>query len=99
MGFSNFGGDMKKSIIVLAGFLLSAIGSQHLWAAAEAVEETGALQEIVVTAQKREESAQKTPISMNVYTSAELIQKGVVDLQSLSQTDPNLIFNRNGGFR
>jgi iron complex outermembrane recepter protein len=95
--FSNFGGDMKKSIIVLAGFLLGATASQQSRAAAEAADESGALQEIVVTAEKREESAQKTPISMNVYTSAEIVQKGVVDLQSLAQTDPNLNFNRNGG--
>jgi iron complex outermembrane receptor protein len=81
-------------------FVVGTIGlaAMHVARAAEEASASGeALQEIVVTAQKREGTEQKTPISMNVYTGAEISQKDIVDLQALTQTDPNLVFNRNGG--
>ena len=81
-------------------FAVGMVGFISMQAARAVEDTTGSaegLQEIVVTAQKREETAQKTPISMNVYSAAEISQKDIVDLQSLTQTDPNLVFNRNGG--
>jgi iron complex outermembrane receptor protein len=82
-------------------FVVGTIGmaaAMHVARAAEEASASGeALQEIVVTAQKREGTEQKTPISMNVYAGAEISQKDIVDLQALGQTDPNLVFNRNGG--
>ncbi|SNS63743.1 iron complex outermembrane recepter protein [Sphingomonas laterariae] len=54
-----------------------------------AVEAQG-LEEIVVTAQKRSESLQKTPISIMAMTSADIEKKGIVDLTDLRSQVPAL---------
>ncbi|MCC2600876.1 TonB-dependent receptor [Sphingopyxis yananensis] len=51
---------------------------------------SGGLEEIVVTAQKRSESLQKTPISIMAMTSADLEKKGIVDLTDLRTQVPAL---------
>ena len=48
------------------------------------------LEEIVVTAERRETSAQTTPISMSVYTGDTLRQQGVNDIRSLTTIDPSV---------
>ncbi|MGH6781266.1 MAG: TonB-dependent receptor, partial [Sphingomonadaceae bacterium] len=58
-------------------------------AAAEAAEADG-LVDIVVTAQKRSESLQKTPISIMAMTSADIEKKGIVDLTDLRSQVPSL---------
>jgi len=49
-----------------------------------------ALEEVVVTAQKREESIQKTPISLAAFSSADLENKGINSLVDLRSEVPNL---------
>ena len=89
---------MRIHHALLAIGMIGMLTVRPAWSADEAAPAAAdSLGEIIVTAEKREESAQKTPISMNVYTAAEIAQKDVVDIQTLTQTDPNLIFNRNGG--
>lgn len=51
---------------------------------------SGGLEEIVVTAQKRTESLQKTPISIMAMTSGDLEKKGIVDLTDLRTHVPAL---------
>ena len=46
--------------------------------------------EIVVTAQKRSESVQTVPISMSVYTQADLERRGVTSLYDVSRIAPSL---------
>jgi iron complex outermembrane receptor protein len=88
---------MRITHAFLATGMIGMLATDLAFSAEEAPAAADSLQEIVVTAQKREETAQKTPISMNVYSAAEIAQKDVVNLQTLGQTDPNLVFNRNGG--
>lgn len=52
--------------------------------------DTGGLDEIVVTAQKRSESLQKTPISIVAMTSADLEKKGISDITDLRSQVPSL---------
>ncbi len=59
-------------------------------AAAQAEEERLVLEEVTVTAQKREESLQDTPISLAAFDSRELEVKGVHDLTDLRGNVPNL---------
>jgi iron complex outermembrane receptor protein len=87
---------MRIQQALLAVVLIGLTGT-HFAMSAEQPAVADALEEITVTAEKREESAQKTPVSMNVYSATEIVQKGVVDIQTLSQTDTSLMFNRNGG--
>ena len=88
---------MRVHYTLLAIGLFNLIGARAVLCADTTAATSDTLEEITVTAQKREESAQKTPISMNVYESAEIAQKSIVDMQTLTQNDPNLVFNRNGG--
>lgn len=59
--------------------------------AQEQAQDTG-LGEIVVTAQKRSENVQNTPIAMNVVDGAKLLDAGVTDIRSLSRVAPDLDF-------
>jgi len=54
--------------------------------------------EIVVTAQKREASAQDTPIALSVVSGEQLRAAGVTDMQSLAQISPNVSFAQADGF-
>jgi iron complex outermembrane recepter protein len=53
----------------------------------------GALEEIVVTARKREESLQDTPVSVAAFTSADLEARGTVDFSDLGEFTPNVTFD------
>jgi len=52
-----------------------------------------ALEEIVVTAQKREQSLQDVPISVVAYGTDQLAAQGIDDLTDISATVPNLVVN------
>ncbi|MGY8814892.1 MAG: TonB-dependent receptor [Gammaproteobacteria bacterium] len=49
------------------------------------------LEEIVVTAQRREQSLQEVPISIETYTSAQIRKQGYRDLESLASLVPGII--------
>jgi iron complex outermembrane receptor protein len=51
---------------------------------------TDTLTEIVVTAEKKESSAQKTPVSLAVYSGEDLINRGVTDIAGLVAADSSL---------
>ena len=55
------------------------------------------LEEIVVTAEKREASVQDTAISITAYSGEELQNLEVRELQSLSAQTPGMAFSRAGG--
>jgi iron complex outermembrane recepter protein len=57
---------------------------------------TGQLQEVVVTAEKRSESAQKTPISMSVISAEDIVRKGIGDFAALATNDTSVNFSENG---
>ena len=61
---------------------------------APAAGEPAGLEEIVVTAEKRETTASKTAISMSVLSSEEIQAQGVRDISSLAQVDPTLQFDQ-----
>jgi iron complex outermembrane receptor protein len=48
------------------------------------------LEEVVVTAEKREETAQKTPISMTVYSGGDLAAAGIHNIAAIASVDPSL---------
>ncbi len=51
------------------------------------------LEEVVVTAQKREESLQNTPIAVSAFTAAALKAKGIDNISQIADFTPNLIFD------
>jgi outer membrane receptor protein involved in Fe transport len=52
--------------------------------------------EVVVTAEKRASTVQKTPISLTVVTGAELQARGITDLMTLAQEVPGVSFKTSG---
>lgn len=51
------------------------------------------LQEVIVTAEKRAQSAQTTPIAMTVYNSATLRKEGIFNMASLATHDTSVNFS------
>jgi iron complex outermembrane receptor protein len=65
--------------------------------AAESVDAPVVLEEVVVTAEKRQGTAQTTPIAMSVYSGEQLRESGVVNVETLAYRDPTLNFTSEGG--
>ena len=59
--------------------------------------QTGTLEEIIVTARKREESLQRVPISVTAISAGEIEARGIDDLADVATFTPNL--NITLGFR
>jgi iron complex outermembrane receptor protein len=53
---------------------------------------TGAIEEIVVTAQKRAENLERTPIAITAFTAATIARTGVSNLADLAEKAPNVTF-------
>jgi iron complex outermembrane receptor protein len=66
-------------------------------AAAPAAASSGGLQEIVVTANRRQENLQKVPIAVTAITAANAKALGITDPQSLVHSVPGLQFDRQAG--
>lgn len=56
---------------------------------------TSYLEEILVTAQKREQSAQDIPVSVTAYSGEQLAELGITDAFDLQNTAPGLIVSQN----
>ena len=59
-------------------------------------DESLVLEEVIVTAQKRAESLQDVPISVNVMSGDKMNSAGITDLESLSAFVPNFSINQTG---
>lgn len=55
-----------------------------------------ALEEVIVTAQKRAQSLQDVPISVNAFSGDKIAEAGVTDLENLSSFVPNFSINQTG---
>ncbi|NIB40070.1 TonB-dependent receptor [Pseudomaricurvus alkylphenolicus] len=58
--------------------------------------ETYALEEVVVTAQKREQSLMDVPISVNAVDGAKMNEAGITNLEGMTAYVPNLTMNQTG---
>jgi iron complex outermembrane recepter protein len=78
-----------------AAALLAALPSGTVLADTPAAD-TGALQEIVVTAQRREERLEDVPMSITAFSQEKLDQQGLRTIDDLSRLTPGVTFMRNG---
>ena len=80
----------------LKAVLLCACGTTGFWAsaalAAAPAPDAATIQELIVTAQKREENAQDVPIALSALTGAALDQQNVTGFADLSARIPSLRF-------
>lgn len=58
--------------------------------------DTAYIAEIVVTAQKREQTLSDVPLSITALTGSQLVEKGINDLQDLVKVTPGLSFANSG---
>ncbi|MGH8208498.1 MAG: TonB-dependent receptor plug domain-containing protein, partial [Steroidobacteraceae bacterium] len=90
-----------------AALAWSCVTSVAVWAdqnRADPAEGTGAtraqqaleLQEVVITAEKRDSTVQKTPISMTAISGSEIQAQGIPDLVSIAQQVPGVSFKTSG---
>lgn len=72
------------------------VAPSAVWAQDAVQEETGGLEEIVVTAQKREEGLSKVPISIAAVSGEAISKKGDANLEQISSSVPNLRITQTG---
>ncbi len=80
-----------------AGAAIVAIASATAASSQEATTaDRPGLAEIVVTAQKRSENLQNTPLAISAVSSETIEQRGITDVSSLSSVAPNLVVGMTG---
>ena len=87
------GSRFQKSVLAL----LMAAGGGCASSAIAQVTRASALEEVVVTAQRREESMQDTPISITAFTEDKLADFGVHNVADIAELAPNLAVNKTPG--
>jgi iron complex outermembrane recepter protein len=86
---NQFGGSAVSAIAIMVGALLAVPAHAQSGAPAGAEEADDQLGEIIVTARRREESAQSVPIAISVQSAEALQERQVSDLFSLQQMTPS----------
>jgi iron complex outermembrane receptor protein len=85
----------KRSVVyccalVFAGMLAGSAAAQ------QSRSDPGQLEEIIVTAEKRESTVQTTPISLSAVSGADIQQRGLTDLSALVQSVPGVSLRTSG---
>src|SRR3569832_633979 len=101
MCMAHAGWSARVAVAVLAAGMEAGLAF-----AADAVGVGPVLQEVVVSAQKRDTKLQETPISISAVTGADLAAAGISDVQAIAQQTPGLamssagpgrsVYNKNG---
>jgi len=64
--------------------------------AQEKTSEDAGIEEIIVTAQRREENLQDVPISVSAFSAEQIVQKGLNDVSRLEGLVPGFTFGKSG---
>jgi iron complex outermembrane receptor protein len=73
------------------------IGGPQVFAQSSGSNQSGTIEEIVVTAQKREQNLQDTPIAISAFTADAIEEMQIDGVRKISQLAPSLVFNQSGG--
>ncbi len=87
---------MSKSDLLLGGAFAALAVAAAVPAAAQTRSEAIAVEEVIVTAQKRSESAQTVPVSITAFSGETLARQGVNNVDNLAVVTPGLTFGRVG---
>ena len=85
---------MRTSLARLTAVLVVFSGTMLPPPVAAQGKSSAMLEEIVVTARKREESLQDTPIAVSAFTGDQLEFRGLSDIEQLDQFTPNMVLNK-----
>jgi outer membrane receptor protein involved in Fe transport len=88
--------DNKRKAASLLAVLLSVAGSSYAQDAAEDEGEAMVLDEVIVTARKREETLQESPVAISALSADALKEAGVANTRDLQQAVPGLNFTEQG---
>src|SRR6202790_411029 len=85
----------QKLSLAISAILSGYTGASHAAAAAD-TEAAGGIEEIVVTAQRRSESIQDVPVTIQAITGDQLAQLNVATFDDVLKYLPNVTFSTNG---
>ena len=71
----------------------SIIGAAHSVGAVAQQQGAGVLEEVIVTAERRESNLQDTPLAINAFSSEDIERSQILDTQDLANLTPSLVFN------
>jgi iron complex outermembrane recepter protein len=77
---------------LLAGLTLSALMTTPASAQSAAPQDDAGIEDIIVTAQRREENLQDTPISITAISGEDLLAAGAADASEIGRSAPNVTF-------
>lgn len=97
-GRNDMGSKTKGLFAGVVAGVLSILGSPAAAGQETAAHRRVALEEIIVTAQKREESSQDIPIAITVLQSDKLIETNVNNIQDIQYLAPSLQVGESFGF-
>ncbi|MBK7250833.1 MAG: TonB-dependent receptor [Gammaproteobacteria bacterium] len=80
---------LAHPMLFAAGAVLLTYGSE---VRAQQQESAGAIQEVVVTAERRESTLQDTPIALSVMDAGVLADRGITDLEGVVRSSPSMSF-------
>ena len=90
----------RKSLLVSTTILMTAaipnVSYAQSTAPAAVEDDTTGIDEIVVTAQRREENLQDVPISVSAFGAKQIAEKGLTDVSRLEGLVPGFTFGRSG---
>jgi outer membrane receptor protein involved in Fe transport len=92
----NIMGNTSLFALSACALAITNASAQTQPATTQEVNQQSALEVIQVTAQKRSEDAQKTPISLNVLSADDLKEKGIDKIDDLQYSVPNLHMTETG---
>ena len=94
----NSNDSIRRAILAVLGTAsaATAFGPQAKAADAATAANTGGLEEIVVTAQRRSENIQDVPITIQAMTGEQLTQLNVTSFNELLKYTPNVTYSGNG---
>lgn len=85
----------KSVLLATVAPLAATLATTPVYAQDEATDDTG-IEEIIVTAQRREENLQTVPISVSAFSAEQLEAQGTTDISGLENRVPGFTFGRSG---
>ena len=88
----------RKSLMASTAVLMAVAvpGMSYAQDGVSAEDNTGGIDEIVVTAQRREENLQDVPISVSAFGAKQIEEKGLTEISRLEGLVPGFTFGRSG---
>lgn len=81
----------NSHLALVAGAALSVCGAEAL-AQSQQQEFSGTIQEVIVTAERRESSLQDIPIAISAITAETLANRGITDFEGVAKSTPSISF-------